>query len=1030
MERNKMAVEVIFNCNATVQQYNPATREFEYLKFRDVSTVTILCLTDQMNVQARPIYKMAVAAGRDHVPILDLTLGSNVVYQPTPHDPTWNVVRVVTPNGVETFGFKIIGGMEQAAKFSQYLSTLTGNANGAIGSLNPPGSTNSHSAVNPGNVYSENPSQFPINIGQQPLNYNAGNQFGTSPQNQMLYDRIQQGAQAQGQSVTQDQFRNLYDQLRMQQTTLPPQQIYLPVNQNYGPQTTPHLSGDYMSMHDPRETFRATQENPYESIPAFSRLNKTAPANIISTAQLPPQPKVKLNPRPPPMLPPRNPQKPENLKQISNQVNEAHQQIIVKEGKENNEDEIVANPLEKLKEAVDIKVENVPNDPVLPPKDDVADKANNPEVANSNEVKPAMEEKPMQLKKVAASPEGEPGRIATVDIICDMLAEAIDLGNEEKTAELATELAKKKAKLTIQVLYTEEEKKAIDDTINITVQVEDKHSDSPISIKLDVNPVYTTVGKLKYMVLERFEFPIKIQRWVIGKRLPKDNETLKQLDVQTTGTVIFLYLLSAKEAGVPPPIKQDQTVVDGAREHNFDLPPRDYEQGAFDLGGPPPLNPARHGYSTAPVGFGSGFGFQMQGLPVDPFAPVPNPDIRHFDNPPQHHPYVNIEARQDVRPRIAEPMPPVPERKPVPFPPPPSGNAAPHVRQRDRPLPPPPGRHQIELPPPPPPRIVQGWKCNRCTYVNTPTRPGCEMCGDDRPEDYQIPADVRIDEKERHRLEQEAILEQLAFNHEQKIKDEERRLAFINFENVVKAAENPLIPNAEAFECEICYAEYEKGEGVILRECIHVFCKDCLRQTIQNSEDPEVKCPHTDGNVNCMQVITAQEIAALLTEEEYVKFLDRSVNAAENRAANSFHCKTSNCGGWCIYEDEVNWYECQVCQKRNCLTCKAIHDNMTCKEYQDDLKRRAHQDEAAKKTQEMLDEMLRNGDAMNCPHCQVILQKKDGCDWMRCSMCRTEICWATKGRRWGPKGNGDTSGGCRCRAINGKPCHPKCGNCH
>ena len=48
--------------------------------------------------------------------------------------------------------------------------------------------------------------------------------------------------------------------------------------------------------------------------------------------------------------------------------------------------------------------------------------------------------------------------------------------------------------------------------------------------------------------------------------------------------------------------------------------------------------------------------------------------------------------------------------------------------------------------------------------MNTPTRPGCEMCGDDRPADYQIPADVKIDEKERQRLEQEAILEQLAFN--------------------------------------------------------------------------------------------------------------------------------------------------------------------------------------------------------------------------------------------------------------------------
>ena len=49
-----------------------------------------------------------------------------------------------------------------------------------------------------------------------------------------------------------------------------------------------------------------------------------------------------------------------------------------------------------------------------------------------------------------------------------------------------------------------------------------------------------------------------------------------------------------------------------------------------------------------------------------------------------------------------------------------------------------------------------------------------------------------------------------------------------------------------------------------------------------------------------------------------------------------------------------------------------------------------------------LQEMLNKGDAMNCPQCKVILQKKSGCDWMRCSMCKTEICWATKGPRWGP----------------------------
>lgn len=60
---------------------------------------------------------------------------------------------------------------------------------------------------------------------------------------------------------------------------------------------------------------------------------------------------------------------------------------------------------------------------------------------------------------------------------------------------------------------------------------------------------------------------------------------------------------------------------------------------------------------------------------------------------------------------------------------------------------------------------------------------------------------------------------------------------------------------------------------------------------------------------------------------------------------------------------------------------------------------------------------------------QVILMKKWGCDWLKCSMCKTEICWVTRGIRWGPEGKGDTSAGCRC-GVNGVKCHPKCNYCH
>lgn len=246
---------------------------------------------------------------------------------------------------------------------------------------------------------------------------------------------------------------------------------------------------------------------------------------------------------------------------------------------------------------------------------------------------------------------------------------------------------------------------------------------------------------------------------------------------------------------------------------------------------------------------------------------------------------------------------------------------------------------------------------------------------------------------------------------------------------ILEAAQQNLIPNQDEFDCGICFTPVEPGEGVVLRECLHRFCRDCLSEHIRHATDPEVQCPHQDDDYACHATLTGQEIKALLSEEDFNRFLNRSLATAESQAANSFHCKTPNCQGWCLYEDNVNTFHCPVCQQPNCLTCKAIHANMNCKEYQDDLKRRAQNDEAAKKTQEYLERMVAGGDAMHCPMCKIILVKKDGCDWMKCSMCRTEICWATRGPRWGPGGSGDVSGGCKCR-IGGRKCHPRCKNCH
>ena len=43
--------------------------------------------------------------------------------------------------------------------------------------------------------------------------------------------------------------------------------------------------------------------------------------------------------------------------------------------------------------------------------------------------------------------------------------------------------------------------------------------------------------------------------------------------------------------------------------------------------------------------------------------------------------------------------------------------------------------------------------------------------------------------------------------------------------NYKKLDDLDIIPNAEPFECIICYLDIEPGDGVVLRECLHTFCK-------------------------------------------------------------------------------------------------------------------------------------------------------------------------------------------------------------
>ncbi|XP_065080438.1 ranBP-type and C3HC4-type zinc finger-containing protein 1-like [Ochlerotatus camptorhynchus] len=234
-----------------------------------------------------------------------------------------------------------------------------------------------------------------------------------------------------------------------------------------------------------------------------------------------------------------------------------------------------------------------------------------------------------------------------------------------------------------------------------------------------------------------------------------------------------------------------------------------------------------------------------------------------------------------------------------------------------------------------------------------------------------------------------------------------------------------VVPNPEPFECPICFVPYEAYEGVILRDCFHTFCRECLSSSIKHAEDVVVQCPYKDNNNSCETIIQDREIKCLLTVEDYNAHLGRSLKKAESLAENAFHCKTPDCTGWCMVEDNVSLFSCPVCYAQNCLRCKALHADMSCEDYQDRLSGNYE----TRRSERAMENMLASGEAMRCPKCNVLLAKITGCDFIICSMCKTAVCWVTRGPRWGPLGQGDNSGGCRCN-VNGKKCHPNCRNCH
>ncbi|KRX04985.1 hypothetical protein PPERSA_06619 [Pseudocohnilembus persalinus] len=255
------------------------------------------------------------------------------------------------------------------------------------------------------------------------------------------------------------------------------------------------------------------------------------------------------------------------------------------------------------------------------------------------------------------------------------------------------------------------------------------------------------------------------------------------------------------------------------------------------------------------------------------------------------------------------------------------------------------------------------------------------------------------------------------------------------------------------FECQICMGEANINEDArTLDNCLHQYCKDCLREHILQSKDlGKIECPicqdtpieerqFPDPNIPVGEKHDPKDIEIklpivkdLLTKEEFQNlsdlwtrkfyrgnndkfiiiqcpgFIKKRLYNDQNEAELIIPEKTqqkmlygmlqglgfefNNCQAMYEFEKadkKITKHKCEACKLEFCPQCKDVGHEKTCEDYKKWKEENSNIDEA-------LQELIRKNPKIykRCPKCKSLIMKSDGCNRVPCASkgCGAHICW-------------------------------------
>ncbi|CAH8576154.1 unnamed protein product [Schistosoma curassoni] len=183
-----------------------------------------------------------------------------------------------------------------------------------------------------------------------------------------------------------------------------------------------------------------------------------------------------------------------------------------------------------------------------------------------------------------------------------------------------------------------------------------------------------------------------------------------------------------------------------------------------------------------------------------------------------------------------------------------------------------------------------------------------------------------------------------------------------------------------------------KMNGLYGLSCGHRFCPDCWRSyltiKIEEGSSIEIKCMSVGCNVLVIEDFLLTLLKNPTVKDKYLNLLfQRMVESHPSlRFCVGLSCPVLICA---LEEPKARRVQCERCHAEFCFMCsEAYHAPTSCATLKHWLVKCRDDSGTAN---------YMTAHTKDCPSCHVCIEKNEGCNHMKCSICHYEFCWVCLG---------------------------------